>query len=83
MRSKHKAKFDEWQKTWKNEDKSQRRIKSISNENVAVQYLDNDPRQKELNAAIIEKLIIELGLSLSIVDRAEFKNFMKTVDKKI
>ncbi|CAF1354116.1 unnamed protein product, partial [Didymodactylos carnosus] len=79
MRLKHKSKFEEWQKTWKKEDKSQRTIKSILNENVAVQYSDNDPRQKELNAAIIEKLIVELGLPLSTV-RATINSIL--IEKK-
>lgn len=40
------------------------------------------PRQIELQKSIVEDLIIELGLPLSIVERQGFNNFMFRVDPK-
>ncbi|CAF1126829.1 unnamed protein product [Rotaria sordida] len=45
-------------------------------------YNTNHPRQAELSMAIVNDLIIKLGLPLSIVERPAFINFMKTVDPK-
>ncbi|CAF5132593.1 unnamed protein product, partial [Rotaria socialis] len=43
-------------------------------------YHTTYPRQTELSTAIVNDLIIKLGLPLSIVERSAFINFMKTVD---
>ncbi|CAF2100505.1 unnamed protein product [Rotaria magnacalcarata] len=45
-------------------------------------YHTTHPRQTELSTAIVNDLIIKLGLPLSIVERSAFINFMKTVDPK-
>lgn len=45
-------------------------------------YNPNDSRQIELSMAIVNDLIIGLGLPLSIVDRPAFINFMNKVDPK-
>ncbi|CAF1476325.1 unnamed protein product [Adineta ricciae] len=45
-------------------------------------YNNNHPRQMELSMAIVNNLIIKLGLPLSIVERSAFIDFMKTVDSK-
>ncbi|CAF4059680.1 unnamed protein product [Rotaria sordida] len=42
-------------------------------------YNTNHPRQAELSMAIVNDLIIKLGLPLSIVERPAFINFMKTL----
>jgi len=45
-------------------------------------YDTNHPRQAKLSMAIVNDLIIKLGLPISIVERPAFINFMKTVDPK-
>ncbi|CAF0735235.1 unnamed protein product [Adineta steineri] len=45
-------------------------------------YGSNHPRQMELSLAIVNDLIITMGLPLSIVERPAFINFMRKVDSK-
>ncbi|CAF1279810.1 unnamed protein product [Adineta ricciae] len=45
-------------------------------------YSATHPRQVELQKSIVEDLIIELGLPLSLVEREGFNNFMLHVDSK-
>ncbi|CAF1525311.1 unnamed protein product, partial [Adineta ricciae] len=49
---------------------------------IGQSYGSNHSRQVELSAAIVNDLIISLGLPLSIVDRSAFINFMSKVDPK-
>lgn len=43
-------------------------------------YSSNHPRQIELQKSVVEDLIVELGLPLSLVEREGFINFMNRVD---
>lgn len=45
-------------------------------------YPSGHQRQRQLHDAIVQNLIIELGLPLSLVERPEFIKFMSTVDPK-
>ncbi|CAF1676556.1 unnamed protein product [Rotaria magnacalcarata] len=49
---------------------------------VNQKYGAHNPRQLELHKMIVQDLIIELGLSLSIVDHPEFLRVMNTIDPK-
>jgi hypothetical protein len=45
-------------------------------------YKKDHPRQIQLSQSIVEYLIVDLGLPLSIVEREPFIKFMNTVDPK-
>ncbi|CAF4732922.1 unnamed protein product, partial [Rotaria magnacalcarata] len=45
-------------------------------------YPPGRQRQQQLHDAIVQNLIIEAGLPLSLVERPEFIKFMSTVDPK-
>ncbi|CAF4793496.1 unnamed protein product, partial [Rotaria socialis] len=45
-------------------------------------YSTIHPRQVELQKSIVENLIIELGLPLSLIERSGFITFMSNVDPK-
>ncbi|CAF4936087.1 unnamed protein product [Rotaria sp. Silwood1] len=45
-------------------------------------YNNNHPRHTQLSKSIVENLIIDLGLPLSIVERPAFIKFMNTIDPK-
>lgn len=46
------------------------------------QYSYNHPRQKAITAAIINDLIIDCSMPLSLVEKPGFRNFMAAVDPK-
>jgi hypothetical protein len=48
----------------------------------SLKYHSNYARQIELEKTIIEDLISELGLSLSLIERPAFVEFMKHVDSR-
>ena len=87
-RTYHKEQYEQWLIECK-------RIKSIpvhnkitnhfrkkSQSSVRQTYGSNHPRQMELSMAIVNDLIISLGLPVSIVERGAFVNFMRKVDVK-
>lgn len=88
VRENHRQQFEQWLKDCENANpvlqKNKitnhfRRKKHVPGQRA---YSPNNSRQVELSMAIVNDLIIGLGLPLSIVDRESFINFMNKVDSK-
>ena len=88
VRQYHQEEYEEWAH-------QSERTRSVSQGNKITNYCSrktgspdrasygpNHSRQVELSMAIVNDLIISLGLPLSIVERTTFINFMKKVDPK-
>ncbi|CAF2153412.1 unnamed protein product [Rotaria magnacalcarata] len=83
LKNKHQSLFEEWKS---NDDPSikstnQPKINSVFSSG-GEKYATNNKRQKQLTNSIIQNLIINMGLSLSIVDHTSFNDFMNDVDSK-
>lgn len=46
------------------------------------QYSMNHPQQKAITNGILEKLVIECNMPMSVVEHKSFRDFMKIVDPK-
>ncbi|CAF1208484.1 unnamed protein product [Didymodactylos carnosus] len=87
MQRHHLKMYTEWIDSLKNNDNkdvivTQPKIKHAFNNNKTTKYGSQHPRQIELNNMIINDLIIDLGLPLSIVERPAFLRAMSKVDSK-
>jgi hypothetical protein len=84
----HPSQYESWQEQLQSisltgqkkitDTKIFQKVKDSSNS----MYSTIHPRQVELQKSIIENLIIELGLPLSLVERSGFINFMSHVDPR-
>ncbi|CAF1511795.1 unnamed protein product [Adineta ricciae] len=91
VKSKHVKEYEEWCAELRSVDgcgiqqkisdmfvqKNEPRTKASSSS-----YSVNHPRQIQLSQSIVENLIIDLGLPLSIVERESFIKFMHDIDPK-
>ncbi|CAF2895039.1 unnamed protein product [Rotaria sp. Silwood2] len=88
VKKNHQTEYNEWSQKLKQSEQQQpklfdyiskkRRVSSPSKQS----YPPSHPRQQQLHDAIVQNLIIEAGLPLSLVERPEFVKFMSTVDPK-
>ena len=83
----HASQYESWQNKIQQDSPTQKKITdSMAVEKIKhtrasnAMYSSNHPRQIELQKSIIEDLIVELGLPLSLVERQGFLNFMNRVD---
>ncbi|CAF1660053.1 unnamed protein product, partial [Didymodactylos carnosus] len=80
MKRKHEFLYKEWSaKKNVNNDNKQRNIDDMIKQKTS-KYSSIDPRQIKLTESIIKDLIIDVGVSLSLVEQNGFKNFMHVVD---
>jgi hypothetical protein len=91
IKESHKSQYDLWQEQLQSNNLT--RQKKIT-DTLAVQhvkhssgasnsmYSSNHPRQIILQKSIVEDLIIELGLPLSLIERSSFIKFMNHVDPR-
>ncbi|CAF1511739.1 unnamed protein product [Rotaria sordida] len=83
LKNKHQSMLDEWKN---NQDQSVKDANQPKIDNIfspdGEKYSTNNKRQQQLTNSIIQNLIINMGLPLSIVDHISFKNFMNDVDPK-
>ena len=90
VREHHKQAFDIWLgelnelkgRSSKNETNKITKHFQETTSTQGSKYNTNNPPQVELSMGIVNDLIIQLGLPLSIVERPTFINFIKTVDSK-
>jgi hypothetical protein len=88
MKNYHQTAYIEWLNKLNELDRQQPKILNfVSKKNLLPSsskqvYPAGHRRQQELHDAIVQDLIIELGLPLSLVERPEFIKFMSTVDSK-
>lgn len=88
VKTRHRVEFDQWSKQLSEGDANQPKLvdyvtkKNQSSPCLKRSYRANHERQKELQNAIVQDLIIDLGLPLSLVERPGFLQFMNTVDSK-
>ncbi|CAF3800478.1 unnamed protein product [Rotaria socialis] len=90
VKSQHKTAYHEWTNQLDQlSNKSQKRMSDVfmkTNEtkrkssNSKSFYNNNHPRQIQLSQSILENLIVDLGLPLSIVERDAFIKFMNVID---
>jgi len=86
----HKKDYEEWAKTNEyKQNKLSTKKNRITNSfqrksapSAGQLYGENHPRQIELSSAIVDNLIINLGLPISIVERPAFVDFMRKMDPK-
>jgi hypothetical protein len=87
----HKTQYDLWQQQSQSESShGQRKITEAlkiqknlhSSASKTAVFPSNHPRQIELEKSIVEDLVIELGLPLSLIERAGFLKFMARVEPK-
>ncbi|CAF3105902.1 unnamed protein product [Rotaria sp. Silwood2] len=84
----HKDQYEQWLNESKQvnsvvqKNKITHHFRKKSHSPVRLSYGPNNSRQIELYMAIVNDLIINLGLPLSIVERPAFINFMQKVDSK-
>jgi hypothetical protein len=83
----HKDEYNQWLNNSKKADLTGQKNKITNHlkkkySPVGPSYGENHPRQVELSSAIVDDLIINLGLPLSIVEKPAFVNFMQKVDSK-
>lgn len=86
----HKSRYEIWLNEMEQKTSStQKKITSLMviekakrSDTASPSLSSNHPRQIELEKSIIEDLIIELGLPLSLVERQGFINFMNHVDSR-
>ena len=87
VKTHHQTEYNEWLNKLNGLDRQQPKLLDFVNKNALSSsskqsYPAGHQRQQELHDAIIQDLIIGLGLSLSLVERPEFIKFMSTVDLK-
>jgi len=92
VKCQHGKEYQEWLTQLKQFDnKDQKKISSIfikNNETTKTSsfskslYNNNHPRQIQLSQSVVQNLIIDLGLPLSIVERQSFIKFMNIIDPK-
>ncbi|CAF1482350.1 unnamed protein product [Rotaria magnacalcarata] len=92
VKSQHKTAYHEWiNQLDQLSNKSQKRMSDVfmkTNEtkrkssNSKSFYNNNHPRPIQLSQSILENLIVDLGLPLSIVERDAFIKFMSVIDPK-
>ncbi|CAF1341007.1 unnamed protein product [Didymodactylos carnosus] len=81
----HKNEFEQWstslkQKNDKQNDRKQPKIDEAFNRST--KYGSSHPRQIEITHAIVNDMIIDLGLPLSIIERPAFIRAMNIIDPK-
>ncbi|CAF1635794.1 unnamed protein product [Adineta steineri] len=83
MKNKHQHMYGEWKNTQVSSSKEndQPKINNIFSPD-SEKYSTANKRQQQLTNSIIQNLIINMSLPLSIVDNASFKHFMNDVDPK-
>uniref|UniRef100_A0A3Q1BM98 BED-type domain-containing protein n=1 Tax=Amphiprion ocellaris TaxID=80972 RepID=A0A3Q1BM98_AMPOC len=81
---KHKDKYDEYMmsKGITNEPEPQQPSVSQFLDICVGQYSMNHPQQKAITNGILEKLVIECNMPLSVVEHKSFRDFLKIVDPK-
>ncbi|CAF1441196.1 unnamed protein product [Rotaria sordida] len=87
VKKKHQAEYTEWSNKLNELDRQQPKLfdfisKKRSSSPSKQSYPTGHHRQRQLHDAIVQELIIELGLPLSLVERPEFIKFMSIVDPK-
>lgn len=89
VKKNHLVEYNQWCQEMKESEQQQqpklldfmskkRKVPSPSKQS----YPPGHQRQQQLHDAIVQNLIVELGLPLSLVERPEFIKFMSTVDPK-
>ncbi|CAF3223367.1 unnamed protein product [Rotaria sp. Silwood2] len=83
LKNKHQPMHEEWKKNQNVpvKNKTQPQINNIF-PTTGEKYSMNNQKQKQITNSIIQNLIINMGLPLSIVDHISFKNFLNDVDAK-
>ncbi|CAF1335352.1 unnamed protein product [Adineta ricciae] len=83
VKNKHQSLYDEWKNknAESSKDKNQPKINHVFSPDRE-KYSTNNIRQQQLTNSIIQNLIINMALPLSIVNHVSFNNFMKNVDPK-
>lgn len=90
IKTQHTKEYKEWFSQLYSKDKDQKKIsdmftdrrnKSTETSSKSL-YGKMHPRQAQLAQSIVNDLIIDLGLPLSLVERSAFIEFMKIVDPK-
>ncbi|CAF3089987.1 unnamed protein product [Rotaria socialis] len=92
IKSQHKAAYQEWMNQLDQlSNNDQKKISDIfikrneikkKSSTSKLLYHNSHPRQIQLSQSIVENLIVNLGLPLSIVEREPFIKFMNVVDPK-
>ncbi|CAF3371732.1 unnamed protein product [Rotaria socialis] len=84
----HKTEYNEWSNKSKKLERQQPKLRDFIAKNTSLpsasknSYPIGHQRQKELLDAIVQNLILELGLPLSLVERSAFIKIMSSVDPK-
>ncbi|CAF2083855.1 unnamed protein product [Rotaria magnacalcarata] len=87
-RNRHKTEYDEWSNKSKKLERQQPKLRDFIAKKTSLpsssktSYPIGHQREKELHDAIVQNLIIELGLPLSLVERPAFIKFMSSVNPK-
>jgi hypothetical protein len=88
IKNRHKTEYAEWLNKLNKLAQQQPKLVDFTSKKSPLRssskqlYPVGHPREKELHDAIIQNLIIDLGLPLSLVERPEYMKFMYTVDPK-
>ena len=90
IKSQHANEYKDWFSQLHSNSKDQKKISEMfttkrnkpADAPAKAVYNKNHPRQIQLNQSIVDNLIIDLGLPLSLVERSAFIQFMNTVDPK-